>query len=182
MASEPPPRDAEAGRGRADERPGRGLWHVEEGQVAEQDTTPRPKGLTGEELDAFVREPVVARLAMLDELGYPYVVPVWFEYDGEAYWVVARESVAYIKHLQRDPRVALSIAEDVGTFRRVQVRGRAEIVEGPATEGRWIEILTRIAVRYRGPEGAHWIERSREFRRYLIRIQPERVLSFRGFR
>jgi nitroimidazol reductase NimA-like FMN-containing flavoprotein (pyridoxamine 5'-phosphate oxidase superfamily) len=151
--------------------------------MAEQAAESRPRGLTPEELDAFARTPVVARLGMIDDDGYPYVIPVWFEYDGAAYWVVAREHVGYIRYVQREPRVALSLAEDVAPFRRALVRGRVEIVEGPASEGRWVETLTRIASRYRGEDAARdFLATSRHIRRYLLRITPESVVTFRGFR
>src|SRR5205085_7664237 len=124
-----------------------------------------------------------ARLGLIDADGYPHVIPVWFEYDGQNYWVVAREHVGYIPYIQREPRCALSIVEDVAPFRRVLVRGRAELVEGPVAGGRATQTSARIAARYLGAAaGGEFAASSREIRRYLIRITPERVVSFRGFR
>jgi hypothetical protein len=67
--------------------------------------------LTQQELDGFLRQPYLARLATIQEDGSPYIVPVWHEYDGEALYIVAREKSQYVAHIQHEPRVALSIVE-----------------------------------------------------------------------
>ena len=41
--------------------------------------------LTPAEVKEFLAEPVVARIATIDENGVPYVTPVWQEWDGEAF-------------------------------------------------------------------------------------------------
>ena len=38
--------------------------------------------LTPTEVKDFLAEPVVARIATIDEQGVPYVTPVWQEWDG----------------------------------------------------------------------------------------------------
>ena len=47
--------------------------------------------LAQDEVDEFLAEGRIARLACLDADGWPYVVPVWHEWDGSAFWLVARE-------------------------------------------------------------------------------------------
>jgi predicted pyridoxine 5'-phosphate oxidase superfamily flavin-nucleotide-binding protein len=51
----------------------------------------RNRKLTPAEVKEFLAEPVVARIATIDENGVPYVTPVWQEWDGEAFWIVPRE-------------------------------------------------------------------------------------------
>ncbi len=136
--------------------------------------------MQGVELRQFLEGTWVARLSVLDERGYPYIVPLWYEFDGQSFWMVAREHVNYVQHLQHDPRCALSIAQDVSPLRRVLAQGRMEIVEGPSHEGRWLELLPRLALRYAGPGGPAMIERTRDIRRWLMRLDPERMRSFKG--
>ena len=39
--------------------------------------------MSDEEREGFLAQPVIGRLGCLDDDGYPYVVPVWFDYaDG----------------------------------------------------------------------------------------------------
>ena len=41
-------------------------------------------GMTRAEMDAFLAGPWLARVACLKPDGAPYVVPVWYHWDGEA--------------------------------------------------------------------------------------------------
>jgi nitroimidazol reductase NimA-like FMN-containing flavoprotein (pyridoxamine 5'-phosphate oxidase superfamily) len=43
--------------------------------------------MTAEELDDFLGEERVLRLATLDDDGWPAVVPVWFVWHDRAFWV-----------------------------------------------------------------------------------------------
>src|SRR5512135_1697192 len=89
-------------------------------------------GLSRQEVADFLSGPVVARVATIDEEGYPYITPVWQEWDGEALWIVPRERSAWVRHIKTNPRIAVSCAQDTGTYKRVLFRGKAEIVFGPA--------------------------------------------------
>jgi nitroimidazol reductase NimA-like FMN-containing flavoprotein (pyridoxamine 5'-phosphate oxidase superfamily) len=61
--------------------------------------------LTPAEVKEFLAEPVVARIATIDENGVPYVTPVWQEWDGEAFWMVVRERAAWVAHIKTNPNV-----------------------------------------------------------------------------
>src|SRR5277367_4497676 len=88
--------------------------------------------LTPAEVKEFLAEPVVARIATIDENGVPYVTPVWQEWDGEAFWMVVRELAAWVAHIKKNPNVGISCAHDSGTYRRIVAQGKAEIASGPA--------------------------------------------------
>jgi len=94
------------------------------------------RGLTPEELTEFLAGPVVARIATVDEEGFPYVTPVWQEWDGEAMYIIPREKTVFVKHILKNPKVAISCAMDSGTYTRMLMRGVAEILSGPAPMGR----------------------------------------------
>ncbi|MAG37186.1 MAG: hypothetical protein CL878_13210, partial [Dehalococcoidia bacterium] len=78
------------------------------------------------------------------------------------------------------PRVAVSIADDSAGNRRVQIEGRAEIVEGPTTEGQWVPIGHRMASNYLGEDGPKYLIPTLNRPRYLIRIRPEKLRSWQG--
>lgn len=135
--------------------------------------------LTPAEIDELLRRPIVARLATIDVDGYPAIVPVWIEWDGEAAWLVARAAAGYLADIRREPRVGLSVVADDDPDRRVQVRGRATIVEGPAPlQGRLLELTRAMALRYEGAAGLEYVEASRDWLRCLVRIDPLRVRSW----
>jgi PPOX class probable F420-dependent enzyme len=136
-------------------------------------------GLPPEALDALLRETIVARLATIDDHGYPYVVPVWTEWDGSAMWLVARARAAYVTHLVARPKVALSIVRVDAADTRALILGRAEIVAGPGRlEGEMEAMARRMARRYEGADGDRYIDESLEWPRVLVRIAPDRVQSW----
>jgi PPOX class probable F420-dependent enzyme len=141
--------------------------------------TARSGALTAEELDELLRQPLLARLATVSIDGFPSIAPVWHEWDGAVFWLVLRAAGRLVEDIRRDDRVGLSIVDDSNVDRRVQVRGRASIVEGPGPlEGRLLELARRMAERYEGPSGLEYVERSASWPRVLVRIDPVQVVTW----
>ena len=71
--------------------------------------------LTDAELATFLGEPWNGRIATLTPEGWPYVAPVWYEFerDRRAFLVVGRERAQWIAHLRVNPRVAFHVADDL---------------------------------------------------------------------
>ncbi len=138
--------------------------------------------LDGADLDAFLSQGIVARVATLDEQGWPYVVPAWFEWEPNEgiFWLIARKKSAWATHMQNDARVALSIDDEGAPYRKLQLQGRAEIVEEPNVGGAWVEIANRMAVRYLGEHGPDYLVPTLDKPRWLIKIVPERVQTWQG--
>jgi PPOX class probable F420-dependent enzyme len=135
--------------------------------------------LSPEALDALLHEPIVARLGTIDPDGYPIVVPVWTEWDGSSVWLVARARADYAANLIARPKVSLSIVRGDAADTRVLIVGRAEVVEGPAPlAGRMEEVARRMARRYEGEAGERYIDESRSWSRLLVRIVPDRIVSW----
>ena len=80
--------------------------------------------MTDEELDAFLTEERVVRLATLDDDGWPAVVPVWFVWHQGALWVW---------NLTRAKRTARL---EAGTRCAFVVDGGSEYVELRGVSGR----------------------------------------------
>ena len=149
---------------------------------------PSPKigGLTDAELAAFLSEPWNARLATLDTDGWPYVAPVWYEFDPVArvFLVVGRERAEWITHVRADPRVAFHVADDEhAEHTRVSVQGQAVIVEGPVApsgSARLGALTRRLSLRYLGPVGPTYAERTIHRPRVLVEIHPESWRTWTG--
>ncbi len=137
--------------------------------------------LTPEEIEEFLAGPVVARVATVDENGVPYITPVWQEWDGEAFWIVPRERSAWVAHIKANPNIAVSCAQDSGTYKRVHVQGKAEIVSGPEPlHGQCLDVTNRMAIRYLGEHGPEYLTDTIDRPRYLIRIVPTKMLTWDG--
>jgi nitroimidazol reductase NimA-like FMN-containing flavoprotein (pyridoxamine 5'-phosphate oxidase superfamily) len=62
-----------------------------------------------DELDAFLGEERVLRLATIDGDGWPAVAPVWFVWDGEAFWVWNLERAKRTSRLRAGTRCAFTV-------------------------------------------------------------------------
>lgn len=138
-----------------------------------------PGRLSGEQTDALLRRPLLARLATIGADGYPSIAPVWHEWDGAAMWLVLRSAARLVEDIRRDPRVGLSIVDDADPDRRVQIHGRATIVEGPGPlQGRVLDLARRMAEHYEGPPGLAYVERSLTWPRVLVRVDPVQLVTW----
>jgi nitroimidazol reductase NimA-like FMN-containing flavoprotein (pyridoxamine 5'-phosphate oxidase superfamily) len=131
------------------------------------------------ELDDFLAEGRIARLACLDDRGWPYVVPLWHEWDGRGFWVIPRMKSAWAKYLVNSPRCAITVDEE-GTLRKVIAQGEAELVEEPNVGGRWVEIAQRMSLRYLGANGPKYLEPTLDSKRWLFHIEPVRLWTWQG--
>ena len=137
--------------------------------------------LSADELREFLAGAWICKLGTLTADGAPYITPVWYDYDGEAFTIIGRERAVWVAHIRRDPRVALCIDDPDGAHTRVLVQGRAEIVEGPSVRGPWLPVARRMAARYMGDaSGSAYMERTLDFPRYTVRVGPERMTTWRG--
>lgn len=135
-----------------------------------------------EEMDEMLAQGIVCRLAVLDDDGWPYVVPVWFEWDPDegVLWVIPRERSAWARYMVREPRVAFTIDTPEPPYRKVAAQGIAEVVEEPNVGGAWVEIARRMSVRYLGPHGDDYLEPTLDRPRWLFRIRPQKLLTWQG--
>src|SRR5216683_1122597 len=65
--------------------------------------------MTEEEVAAFLSGSPFCRFGCIDDDGWPYVVPCWFEYRDGGFYIVPRAKSAWAKYVQRDARVFLCI-------------------------------------------------------------------------
>ena len=139
------------------------------------------RALTEEEIEEFLAGPVVARLATITSDGTPYVAPVWQHYEDGAVYIIPRERSVFVKHIERNPNVAVSCALDEAPYTRVLFRGQAEIVEGPKIlEGKTLEIGEKMSYRYLGERGPEYLVPTKDRPRYLVKVIPEKVISWEG--
>ena len=135
--------------------------------------------MTPEELSAFLSGPVICRLGCIDEDGWPYVVPVWMQYADDGFYLVPRERSYWAERLQIDERCSLCL-DVFEEHRRVLVKGRAVVREGPNIGGDWVPILKEMAERYWSERGLRYWEQTLEEPRWLIFIEPVEIKSWYG--
>ncbi|HJP36695.1 MAG TPA: pyridoxamine 5'-phosphate oxidase family protein [Gammaproteobacteria bacterium] len=105
--------------------------------------------LTRAERDAFLTEPgFMMDIATVDASGAPLVTPIWFVYEEDRIWFTPRQHSEWLKNIRNDPRVALCVDEGLTPYRKVVVRGKAEVVNELGDDDAWRERYRRIAQRY----------------------------------
>ncbi len=141
------------------------------------------------EVEAFLASGTLARLACLKPDGSPYVIPVWYQWDGSDFWFVGRERSAWCRYLANDPRVSIVIddahspADEMGQsaeIPKVFVEGNAEIVEEPNVGGRWVQVAEEMSYRYLGPNGPTYLTATLQQPRWLIRVRPTKIKTWQG--
>ena len=131
------------------------------------------------ELNEFLRQSHVANLSYVSSDGYPATIPLWYAWDGAAFWLAPRPGAEWAQHVCRDPRVSLAVSESAPPLRRVLVRGRIESVDDPGgTE--WQAIQAQLAARYAGFRALHQRGDMRNPPAQLLRLVPERLIAWRG--
>jgi PPOX class probable F420-dependent enzyme len=133
-------------------------------------------GLSIDDIEGFLDDPWVAVLATHRLDGTVLLSPVWHEWRDGGFNVWTGANDVKTRHLRRDPRTTILVAESEVPLRGVEVRGMATIVEDGA-----IETAVRIASRYLGPEkGAAYVG-SAGGGDVTIRVEPGelRVWDFR---
>ena len=123
--------------------------------------------LTPEDMDGFLDEPLIAILATLRRDGSVLLSPVWHEWrdGGFNVWVTAQD--VKVRHLTRDARATIVVAESQPPLRGVEVRGTAGFIRDAV-----LKTARRIAARYIGDErGAEYVA-SLPDEHLIVRLDP----------
>lgn len=105
--------------------------------------------LSDKEIGEFLAERGhLARIATVQPDGAPSVVPVWFIHEDGKILITPRKHSAFLANLRNDPRVAITIDEDDGRYRKVLFEGQAGILFEVGQDRQWDDIYRRIAIRY----------------------------------
>ena len=123
--------------------------------------------LTVEDLGDLLDKPLVAVLATLRMDGTVLLSPVYYEWrDGGFNIWVERQNVK-ARHLRRDPRATILVAESDPPLRAVEVRGLARFIEEDVSE-----TALRIVTRYEGPADAAADVAALRGADVIVRIEP----------
>ena len=86
-------------------------------------------------------------LATYRRNGTVLLSPVWYEWRDGGFTVLTGENDIKARHLRRDPRASIVVAESVPPCRGIEVRTEAQV----RRDG-YREAVERVAIRYLGEE------------------------------
>jgi PPOX class probable F420-dependent enzyme len=119
------------------------------------------------DLGGLLDEPLVAVLATLRADGSVLLSPVYHEWRDGGFNVWVEEQNVKARHLRRDPRATILVAESEPPLRAIEVRGSARFIEQGVSE-----TALRIATRYLGPEDAAADVEALRGADVIVRIEP----------
>src|SRR5919201_6160123 len=135
--------------------------------------------MSDEERDAFLALGKSMRLSCLKPDGSPYIAVCWHDWHEGWFWLVPRQRSKWGEYLERDGRLAF-VVDDDQTLEKVIGEGVAELVERPNVGGAWVEVATRMAVRYLGEDGPKYLVPTMHQPRWLFRFRPTNVKTWQG--
>jgi PPOX class probable F420-dependent enzyme len=145
-------------------------------------TATRANAMTEAEIAAFLDGSHVASLATYRTDGFIHLTPIWYLYDGGAFYMTLAERRRHLRNMKRDPRATVLVHVDerrqqgsAGTVRAVMACGTVEIRSDPAAVDAW---GSRIDARYVGADAVAEGEVPAVERYELVVIRPVTVLSW----
>lgn len=105
-----------------------------------------------EELGGFLEEPQVAVLATRWEDGSILLSPVWHEWREGGFNIWTGSQDVKTRHLRRDPRATIVVAESEAPLRGIEVRAVARLIDEDVAS-----TAVRIASRYIGDRGLAYV-------------------------
>ncbi len=130
------------------------------------------KGLTVEDLGDLVDLPLLAVLATYRADGTALLSPVWHEYRDGGFHVCTSDADIKARHLRRDPRAVLVLAEPTPPYRGVEVTTNALLVRHDVRA-----TVERVAVRYLGEtRGRRYAESASDD--IVVRLEPGHVRAW----
>ena len=131
--------------------------------------------MAAKEIGDFLKGPYPARLACIRPDGKPHVIPVWQEWDGENFAIIAWRGSQWADYVLANPSVSLTVDEPWMPLRRVVVSGCASPLDASSEE--IDRLLQRVTRRYLGHSAASGLSGQV---RGAFRIQPETMRGWQG--
>ena len=122
----------------------------------------------------LLRRPSPCFLSTLMPDGSPQMTQTWVDTDGRDVLINTVRGHQKVRNVERDPRVALNVADPDDLSRYFEVRGRVTGI----TEAGAREHIDELSQRYTGAPYP-WFG-GRDQVRLLVRITPDKVTSPRG--
>jgi len=116
----------------------------------------------------FLEQPYYATVTTVRDDGSPHTTVVWVDVDDEGVLFNTATGRAKPRHIERDPRVSLTVIDPENGYKWISVDGRAEMT----TEGANASI-DKLAKKYLGQDSYPW--HKPEEQRLIVRIRPDHV-------
>jgi PPOX class probable F420-dependent enzyme len=126
------------------------------------------------EIDALLKQPHVAVMAVTTPDGSPHAVPVWYEWKAGAATLFMFQDSFKFKCLKHDPRITLVIDTKKMPYKCVILKGKAAIEMKKADA--WVR---RLSIAYYGKrEGVKYADSLKGIEFAVVTLKPDRIISW----
>ena len=123
------------------------------------------------EVRTFLKKPLIARMATIGPDGYPHVVPVWFDVDGDDLVIIVVRSTRKVWHVLANPKGALTVGGAPGDGGGYLFKGDFSLEDDP--DDRWVR---QLCYRYDEPVQAEKnVQDWADLDIILMRLKPKAV-------
>lgn len=113
--------------------------------------------------------PTFAHLATVRPDGAPQTQVMWFVWDGERIRMTHTKTRQKYRNFQREPRVALSIADPDNNYRFLEVRGTVESIDDDDAQASfYLSLQKRYGQSYPVPDADV---------RVILNIRPDKFIA-----
>ena len=128
------------------------------------------KTLSAKEIESFLNETQIGMLGTLYRDGTTLISPVSYVWVDGGFTVGVPLDDIKVRHIRRDPRVSLCVAESQAPYRGVHVRSVATLVDDPGLSA---ELIRTMAREHLGEDRAETYTAARtEAQGLILRIEP----------
>ena len=130
--------------------------------------------MSSHELNNFLTETHLARIATVQPDGSPHVTPVWYLWNAPYLLIAVVSTSRKVRNIQQNPRVAITIDTESSPAQGVIIEGTALIKNLPA------RVEHEICARYiKSSDLEKYLEYTRNnFASLLLEITPSKIISW----
>ena len=131
--------------------------------------------MSPQEMEGFLSEKNLARIATVKPDNSPHVTPVWYLWENNQLLIPIVKGSVKEGNIRQNNRVAVTIDSDTSPHKAVIIEGAA-VIEGELSG----EMERRFYQRYLKPEDIERYEKYAHatFETLLVRIRPRRIVSW----
>ena len=133
-----------------------------------------------EMLADFLAEPNLCRVGTTDRTGEAHVVPAWFWWGGERFFVGAQAMDRKVANARRTGRASIEVDSDLRRKRGILARGTARVIDGDAGRAEYLRISVEQVRRYQPdrPAGEMAARMAAKGEPVVLEVTPDRIISW----
>ena len=103
--------------------------------------------MTKQEIDSFLKKPLIAIITTIRPDGTTHMTPVWHLYDSNKIIVASEKTSVKIKNITQNSNVGICVCQSDTSHKYVQISGMAKLHSQNIKE-----IVETMSISYRGKE------------------------------